>query len=511
MTAEERYDIECQIDALYNEADYCDDHNNPSRAVAARHEANELRKKLDATEEDFSEDYSDEDPFDVDWDADGQDDLQEDALITEDTYSRFNKYKPYYKQRLDAVKKGKIAFIDVSGSNYPPREDSVEKFQTPDFEDVFYFAGFVDRDAHTAARQGNTDYREIVKYAKANPDKSIYVYTDDDLFWNPGGDKLQKLANVQIYDIRTGHLLKLKESLEGVCTFRVNFNKKPDDFKEFGSEDEAIKFAKDNLSDEPHVFKKCGDGDPEEIASYQDWEYGVREDYTGNPEERTDHLDYVDDNPTDGKFKFPKNITKKEDDHCNVNPVVNCDPDDKKVLKESVNMNNYNFYRMDQEINSWEAWVMVEVSDKNNPNKPVIFTIGGPAASDIGDYFDVDVSGSWSKYDNRDVGLGNNWEFDCDGATVDLPKGDKYILGCFDCDFSVYDPATKDLKDITAADVCGILGISNTDLDDLVDEVKNRALETFSDHYSAYVYDNPDDFVEEPDPDDYGSNDDGDF
>ena len=63
MTAEERYDIECQIDALYNEADYCDDHNNPSRAVAARHEANELRKKLDATEEDFSEDYSDEDPF----------------------------------------------------------------------------------------------------------------------------------------------------------------------------------------------------------------------------------------------------------------------------------------------------------------------------------------------------------------------------------------------------------------------------------------------------------------
>ena len=70
MTAEERYDLECQIDALYDEAEYCDNHNNPNRAVAARNEATELRKKLDAadTKECFSEDYTDEDPFDVDWD-----------------------------------------------------------------------------------------------------------------------------------------------------------------------------------------------------------------------------------------------------------------------------------------------------------------------------------------------------------------------------------------------------------------------------------------------------------
>lgn len=73
----------------------------------------------------------------------------------------------------------------------------------------------------------------------------------------------------------------------------------------------------------------------EKYAERRKQSKGVDEDYTGNPEERTDHLDYVDDNPIDNKFKFPKNITKKEDDHCKKsNPVVNHDPDDESILKE---------------------------------------------------------------------------------------------------------------------------------------------------------------------------------
>lgn len=73
----------------------------------------------------------------------------------------------------------------------------------------------------------------------------------------------------------------------------------------------------------------------EKYAERRKQSKGVDEDYTGNPEERTDHLDYVDDNSTDDKFKFPKNITKKEDDHCKKsNPIVNHDPDDESILKE---------------------------------------------------------------------------------------------------------------------------------------------------------------------------------
>jgi hypothetical protein len=60
------------------------------------------------------------------------------------------------------------------------------------------------------------------------------------------------------------------------------------------------------------------------------------EDFTGTPEERTTHLDYVDPDPTDEKAVLPDNITKEEDDHCEKNPVINHDPDDKNVLKEEL-------------------------------------------------------------------------------------------------------------------------------------------------------------------------------
>ena len=73
-------------------------------------------------------------------------------------------------------------------------------------------------------------------------------------------------------------------------------------------------------------------------------EDAVEEDYTGTPEERTTHLEYTDDNVTDGKVKLPKNITKSEDDHCTkVNKGINHDIDPKekaigdKILNNSLN------------------------------------------------------------------------------------------------------------------------------------------------------------------------------
>lgn len=64
----------------------------------------------------------------------------------------------------------------------------------------------------------------------------------------------------------------------------------------------------------------------------------LEEDYTGTPEERTDHLEYVDDNPTDDKFKLPKNISKKSVvDDCPKYDLVAHTPDEKEVLDEADN------------------------------------------------------------------------------------------------------------------------------------------------------------------------------
>lgn len=80
---------------------------------------------------------------------------------------------------------------------------------------------------------------------------------------------------------------------------------------------------------------------------------GCEEDYTGTPEERTTHLEYVDDDVTDGKAVLPKNITKKEDDHCEkANPVINHDPDDKDVLKENLGESD-----LKKKLADWTAYV----------------------------------------------------------------------------------------------------------------------------------------------------------
>lgn len=61
------------------------------------------------------------------------------------------------------------------------------------------------------------------------------------------------------------------------------------------------------------------------------------EDYTGTPEIRTTHLEYEDKDVTDGKAVLPKNITKKEDDHCEkVNKAINHTPDEQETLKEAI-------------------------------------------------------------------------------------------------------------------------------------------------------------------------------
>lgn len=80
---------------------------------------------------------------------------------------------------------------------------------------------------------------------------------------------------------------------------------------------------------------------------------GCEEDYTGTPEERTTHLEYVDNDVTDSKAVLPKNITKKEDDHCEkVNPVINHDPDDKDVLKEGLEESD-----LKKKLADWTAYV----------------------------------------------------------------------------------------------------------------------------------------------------------
>lgn len=64
----------------------------------------------------------------------------------------------------------------------------------------------------------------------------------------------------------------------------------------------------------------------------------VDEDYTGTPAIRTTHLEYVDDDVTDDKFKLPDNISKKDVAVCKVNPVINHPEDTAKELKEAVDV-----------------------------------------------------------------------------------------------------------------------------------------------------------------------------
>ena len=470
MTAEERYDIECQIDALYNEAEYCDDHNDASGAIAARHEAEQLRAMLDTAPEAEEEITLNVDPFDVDWDiskVEYKEPIKEDALITED-----------------------------------------------------------------------------------------------------------------------------------VCIFRVNFNKRPDDIKDFSSEDEAIKFAKDNFSDEPHVFKKCGDSEPVEIASYLDWNYrtvdeeliadakeldeassamkksvktgentqdlidgraigavkdpderarliavkkleksgklgdrptvaqelqrkenqvsanyekkaplvaqaicDVEENYSGLPEERTDHLEYVDDNPTDDKFKLPKNITKEEDDHCEkVNTVINHDPDDKDILKEGFSIKatedevegcHISLSGSDFGIIDSDCWVSYAIA-KEGIDADLEVYLTGPTVDELDEWFDIDINGDWSHYDDRDVGGTNDWTFDPTNvnAIMYFPRIED-SHGIFKHEFYNRDNG----ENITAKEVAETLEISEEQLTNITNRCDEMAVSEFENVAADYVEDNVYDYL----------------
>lgn len=256
MTAEERYDLQCQINALYDEAEYAEDHNNYWKANSLRQEADELQKKLDADTGDTNECLSEDcDPFDVDWNT-----------KKDNKYAKRRKHSKGVDEGCTRKLKESVARVGyIVGS----------------------FGGEGDHEFHYVG----------------------YDYNEARTLWQDERDDWVSLG------------------LSGGDTYLI--------FAQYINNDPT---AFDSLYQEWTANPYSVDTDDYDILDEDTWEIIDRvldEDYTGNPEERTDHLDYVDDNPTDDKFKFPKNITKKEDDHCKKsNPVVNHDQDDENILKE---------------------------------------------------------------------------------------------------------------------------------------------------------------------------------
>ena len=323
MTAEERYDLECQINALYDEAEYAEDHNNYWKANSLRQEAEELQKQLNAddTNECLSEDC---DPFDVDW--------------TDEKYAERRKQSKGIKEAIESDEEY-VEFLKP-GFKVPEHQVLIDLFS------------------------------EL---------KPLYFKATDEYVDTYFGDENDNTHGCEVsFKVEDGNKLKL--------TVSGNFTGDPSVEKIFDLDHTSplgiLRFIDENRLNVCHANVDK-----------------VEEDYTGNPEERTDHLEYVDDNPTDDKFKFPKNITKKEDDHCEkVNPVINHDPDDKDVLKESYKapvVNGFVVDFCDGEFN-WdedfgESYAYVDVY----PEKPgigtdttVTFIFSGPH----GDWYDYDFS-----------------------------------------------------------------------------------------------------------------------
>lgn len=67
---EEAEKLEKEQDDLYDEAEYCDDHNNPSRAVSLRNQANELQKKINEEHIEYSGPENPEDDEEDEFDSD---------------------------------------------------------------------------------------------------------------------------------------------------------------------------------------------------------------------------------------------------------------------------------------------------------------------------------------------------------------------------------------------------------------------------------------------------------
>ena len=76
---------------------------------------------------------------------------------------------------------------------------------------------------------------------------------------------------------------------------------------------------------------------------------GVEEGYTGNPAERTTHLEYTDDDPTDGKAVLPDNIEKQltedEKKDCDCKDGI-CECGDKKLAEGTYDVSDADFRAM---------------------------------------------------------------------------------------------------------------------------------------------------------------------
>lgn len=117
-----------------------------------------------------------------------------------------------------------------------------------------------------------------------------------------------------------------------------------DEFKTPVSEEEidaAREDVKEEGLEECNKQKLTEEPDPEVSAIIDSWEDApVEEGYTGNPAERTTHLEYTDDNPADGKAVLPDNIEKQltEDAECKdgecEKPLEECGENCEEPLKE---------------------------------------------------------------------------------------------------------------------------------------------------------------------------------
>ena len=117
-----------------------------------------------------------------------------------------------------------------------------------------------------------------------------------------------------------------------------------DEFKTPVSEEEidaAREDVKEEGLEECNKQKLTEEPDPEVSAIIDSWEDApVEEGYTGNPAERTTHLEYTDDNPADGKAVLPDNIEKQltEGEECKEGecekPLEECGENCDEPLKE---------------------------------------------------------------------------------------------------------------------------------------------------------------------------------
>ena len=78
---------------------------------------------------------------------------------------------------------------------------------------------------------------------------------------------------------------------------------------------EASDAGLDAVLDSPEFQEPVSEAEINAIIS--DWKDDVEEGYTGNPAERTTHLEYTDDDPTDGKAVLPDNIEKQLTEEAN--------------------------------------------------------------------------------------------------------------------------------------------------------------------------------------------------